>query len=65
MMFMEVIAVEHKNDVKQIITLWWGGGCRFCSFLKQVVRTVNHCLKGMSYLVAIWLPLGRFIVTLI
>jgi len=25
MMFMEVITIEHKNDAKQIITLWWGG----------------------------------------
>ena len=41
-----------------------GEECRFCSLLKQVVRTVNHCLKGLSYLVAIWLPLGRFIIYL-
>jgi hypothetical protein len=54
MMFMEVIAFERKNDVKQIVTLWkgGGGGNRFCSLLKQIVHTLNHCLKGLSYLVA-------------
>jgi len=54
-----VIAVYSKNDMKQIITLQKRGGEHrflFTAF-KQVVHTLNHCLRGLSYVVTIWLPL--------
>jgi hypothetical protein len=49
--FGAVIVVYCKNDKKQIITLGGWREHRFCSVLKQVVHTINHCLKGFSYVV--------------